>query len=291
MGCADWFKTFCSNIQVKNKDVISNRYKAITKRLNKDFWTTDSGSSHSLQVGSYGRKTAIDGTSDVDMIFELPDSIYQQYNDHSGNGQSALLQAVRTSVKQTYPDTKIGADGQIIEIPFSDGITFELVPGFLNSNASYIYPDSNDGGSWKITNPRPEINAIRERNNVCNNNLIPLCRMMRSWKRKWNVPIGGLLIDTLAYQFIINWKHRDKSYFYYDWMCRDFFEYMAEQDPDQEYWKAPGSRQRVHKNGLFEYKAKRCHKITLRAIEHDKKKQEWAAKQKWREIFGTSFPS
>ena len=227
----------------------------------------------------------------MDMIFELPGSIYRQYNDHSGNGQSALLQAVRTSVKQTYPDTKIGADGQIIEIPFSDGITFELVPGFLNSNASYTYPDSNDGGSWKTTNPRPEINAIRERNNVCNNNLIPLCRMMRSWKGKWNVPISGLLIDTLAYQFIIDWEYRDKSYLYYDWMRRDFFEYMAEQDPDQEYWRAPGSGQRVHRKGLFEYKAKQCHKITLRAIEYGRKKQERSAKRKWREIFGTSFPS
>ncbi len=173
MGCADWFKTFCGNIQVKNKDVISNRYKKITRRLNKDYWTTDSELSHSLQAGSYGRKTAIAGTSDVDMILELPHSIYRQYNKHSGNGQSVILQSVRASVKQTYPDTKIGADGQIIEIPFSDGITFELVPGLLSRNASYTYPDSNDGGSWKTTNPRPEISAIRERNNMCNENLIP----------------------------------------------------------------------------------------------------------------------
>ena len=127
MGLANWFSTFYSNIQVQNGDTISKRYKAITKRLNTDFWGTDSETSHSLQVGSYGRNTAIDGTSDVDMIFRLPDSIYQQYNNYSGNGQSALLQVVRTSVRRTYSSTQIGADGQVIEIPFSDGITFELV--------------------------------------------------------------------------------------------------------------------------------------------------------------------
>ena len=83
--------------------------------------------------------------------------------------------------------------------------------------------------------------------------------MMRSWKKKRNVPIGGLLIDTLAYQFIIDWKHRDKSYFYYDYMCRDFFDYMASQSTDQEYWKALGSGQLVFVGkGQFQYKAKLC---------------------------------
>ena len=35
--------------------------------------------------------------SDVDMIFRLPASVYQQYDAHRGNGQSALLQANRKS--------------------------------------------------------------------------------------------------------------------------------------------------------------------------------------------------
>ena len=292
MSCAGWFRTFYRNIQIKNKATISNRYKAITKRLNKDFWKTHSELSHRLQVGSYGRKTAIGGTSDVDMIFQLPCSLHRQYNDRRGNGQSALLQAVRNSIKKTYPNTRIGADGQIIEIPFSDKITFELVPGFLNRNTRcYTYPDSNNGGSWKTTNPRSEINALRERNNMCNRNLIPLCQMMRSWKRTWNVPIGGLLIDTLAYQFIIDWEFRDKSYRYYDQMCREFFEYMARRNPGQKYWRAPGSGQRVHKKGRFEYKAKQCQKIALQAIEYGREKQGRVAKKEWREIFGTLFPS
>ena len=293
MGLADWFNTFCGNIQVQNGAVISSRYKDITKRLNTDFWETASDTSHSFYVGSYGRNTAIHGTSDVDMIFQLPYPVYKQYDDYIGNGQSALLQAVRNSVMKTYSGTSVGADGQVILIPFSDGITFELVPGFENKDGSYTYPDSNGGGSWKTTNPKPEIEAIRTRNSTCNNNLIPLCRMMRSWKKEWSVPLGGLLIDTLAYQFIIDWEHRAESYFYYDYMCRDFFDYMADQDKDQEYWKAPVSGQRVYGGkGQFQYKAKRCYNIALQAIEHEtaNPKQEWSAKQKWREIFGTSFP-
>ena len=264
MGIADWFNTFCTNIQVKDGATISSRYKTITRRLNTDFWNTSSDTSHSLYVGSYGRNTAIQGFSDLDMIFELPSSVYQQYNNYIGNGQSALLQAVRSSIGKTYPTSKVGADGQIVEISFTGGITFEVVPAFSNNDASFIYPNSNSGGSWKTTNPRPEINAIRTRNTTCNGNLVPLCRMMRSWKSKWSVPIGGLLVDTLAYQFIYNWQHRDKSYLYYDLMCRDFFKFMAAQDRNQAYWKAPGSGQYVYGKGLFQSKADKCHKIVTR---------------------------
>jgi len=242
-------------------------------------------------VGSYGRNTAIDGFSDLDMIMQLPYDTYKQYNEYDGNGQSALLQAVKASLKKTYPSTDVGADGQVIEIHFTDDLTFQIVPGFINENDSYTYPDANGGGSWKITNPRPEIEAIRERNRNCNGNLVPLCRMARSWKRKWAVPIGGLLVDTLAYQFIENYQYRDKSYLYYDFMSRDFFLWMSQQSESQEYWKAPGSGQWVYGKGLFQYKAKRCYNIAVEAIEHDGKNEEWSAKYDWREIYGTQFPA
>lgn len=292
MGLADWFSGFCANIKVQDSGTISTRYKSITQRLNTDFWTTTSDVAHSLYVGSYGRNTATQGFSDLDMIFQLPYSVYTQYNGYSGNGQSALLQSVKASIEKTYTTTSIRADGQVILVPFTDGITFEVVPSFINKDDSYTYPDANAGGSWKTTNPKPEIEAIRTRNSACNNNLISLCRMMRAWKSKWSVPISGLLIDTLAYQFIESYEHRDKSYIYYDYMCRDFFRWMSNQDETQEYWRSPGSAQYVYGKGLFQYKAKRCYNISLEAITHETStpKQEWSAKQKWREIFGTSFP-
>ena len=292
MGLADWFSTFCSNIQVKDGGTISTRYKAITRRLNTDFWNTTSDISHSLYVGSYGRNTAIQGFSDLDMVFELPSSIYYQYDNYTGNGQSALLQAVRTSMQKTYATSSVGGDGQVVVVNFSDGITFEIVPVFINQVGSYTFPDSNGGGSWKTTNPKPEIAAIKVRNSACNWNLIPLCRMMRAWKKKWDVPIGGLLLDTLAYQFIDGFKNKDKSYLYYDYMSRDFFRYCADQDKNQTYWKAPGSGQYLYKKGPFQWKATRCYNISLEAIAHEiaTPKRDLSAKLKWREIFGSSYP-
>ncbi|MGT1852506.1 nucleotidyltransferase [Enterobacter hormaechei subsp. hoffmannii] len=292
MGLAEWFSGFCSNLTVKDGGTISTRYRNITKRLNTDFWGVNSEIYHSLYVGSYGRNTATNGLSDVDMIFELPYSEYTKYNNYLGSGQSALLQSVKRSIEKTYGTTSIRGDGQVILVPFLDGITFEVLPAFINGDDSYTFPDANNGGRWRITNPKPEISAIKSRNTLTNKNLVQLCRMTRAWKRKWNVPISGLLIDTLAYQFIENWGHRDKSYLYYDFMSRDFFKWMAEQDTSREYWRAPGSGQFVYGKGLFQFKARQCYNIALEAIDHElaTPKREWSAKQKWREIYGTTFP-
>ena len=293
MGVAEWFTDFNQNLIIQDGGTISSRYKAITRRLNTDFRNSNSDTSHSYYVGSYGRNTAIKGISDLDIIFELPYEVYTQYNNYSGNGQSALLQQVRNSMQKTYSTTSISGNGQVVVVSFQDGITFEVVPAFINTDKSYTYPDSNNYGSWKVTNPKPEIASVKERNASCNNNLIPLCRMMRAWKREWKVPIGGLLIDTLAYQFINSFPHKDKSYLYYDFMCRDFFKWMSEQDPEQEFWKAPGSNQKVNGKGLFQAKAKKCYNLSLEAIliAGDSNKKDTTAKQKWREIFGTEYPS
>ena len=140
MGSAEWFNTFCSNIQIRDGGTISNRYRAITRRLNSDFWNTNSETSHSLYVGSYGRNTAIAGFSDLDMVFELSSSLYHQYDNHAGNGQSAMLQEIRNSIRKTYPNSRIGGDGQVVAVKFQDGITFEVVPMFRNRDGSYTYP-------------------------------------------------------------------------------------------------------------------------------------------------------
>jgi len=292
MSMHDKFKIFCSNILINSADVsaISQRNKRIIKRLNIDFWGSNSDILHSLYVGSYGRDTDIK-VSDIDILFRLPYEVYEQYNNYYGNGQSALLQAVRKSITNTYPITNIGADGQVIVIPFNDGVKFELVPAFLNKDDSFTFPNSNNGGNWKTTNPKPEINEIKNANQKWNYNLKRLCRMARAWKDTWNVSIGGLLIDTLAYNFMKDWHYKDQSFAFYDWMTRDFFKYLKNQNTDQKYWYAPGSNQLVYRKGLFEYKALRCYNISLEACEYERNNQNWSANQKWRNIYGTKFPN
>jgi hypothetical protein len=290
MSVANWFETFNQDLRMSKDtiDTISYRYKRITKQLNKDFYNSESDIYHSLYVGSYGRGTDI-VVSDIDMIFQLPYSEYVKYDAYTGNGQSSLLQAVKNSIEKTYKSS-MKADGQVIVISFTDGIVFELVPAFINNDDSYTFPDTNNGGSWKKTNPRPEIAEINSKNVLWNKNLKRLCRMARAWKYKWDVPIGGLLIDTLAYNFMADCEYKDKSFLYYDFITRDFFKYLTEQKSEQSYWLSPGARQYVWRKGNFEYKAKQCYNLAVEAIEKEKD-YPYTAKSKWRAIYGTKFPS
>lgn len=291
MSVSDYFSTFCSNLRMDSNTVskIQSRYQQITKRINLDYWNSSSETEHSLYVGSYGRGTEI-WTSDIDIIVRLPYSIYEKFDKYSGNGQSALLQEVKGVLQKTYSTSYIKADGQVIGIDFSDGISFEIVPAFINNDGSYTYPDTNNGGAWKVTDPKKEIDAMNSRNNETNKNLKRLCRMARAWKQKCNVPMSGILIDTLAYKFMDDWEYKDKSYLYYDYMSRDFFEYLKDLDKNQDYWLAPGSQRYVWKDENFQNKARIAYDNALSAISYESNNQSYSSKQKWREIYGTKFP-
>lgn len=292
MNITEKFTKFCDSIKITKDDLnsITDRYHRITKRINLDYWGIDSDSNHSLYVGSFGRDTEI-FCSDIDMLVQLPYSVYEKYNNYQGNGQSALLQDVKRVIEKTYAHSKLKGDGQIISFPFTDGINFEILPAFINDDdISFTFANSNNGGSWKNTNPRAEINAINELNKTCNGNLKKLCRMVRAWKNYNDVDISGILIDILCYRFLKDWEHRADSLVYFDWLTRDFFKYLSEIDKNQSEWYIMGSGRKIVDKGYFQYKAKKAYEASLDAIEYENKKIEWSANQKWREIYGTKFP-
>jgi hypothetical protein len=292
MSVADNFRAFRANYLIPAATVgtISYRYKRITKQLNKDFWNTESETAHSLYVGSYGRDTASNGVSDLDVAFTLPNTVYQQYNAYQSNGQSALLQAVKQSIGRTYSMSYAGADGQVVAVNFEDGIRFEFLPVFINTSNTFTFADSNGGGSWKVCDPRGEMSAFAARDANTNGNLKAICRMARIWRDRHGVPMSGMLIDTLAYQFISDWAHRDKSYLYHDYLVRDFLLYLSQIATSQTYWRAPGSGSYVSKKGNFQNQASSSYQDALRAIEHESNERPVSARNKWREVFGPTYP-
>lgn len=291
MSIATDFETFCKNIKMDERTVetISTRYQSITRRLNLDFWGLDSTTSHSFYTGSYGRDTEI-YTSDIDMVMVLPPSLYDRYAYYAGNGKSALLQAVKRSIEKTYPNTDVGGDGQVVQVKFSDGMMFEIVPAFEQSNGTYKYPDSNNGGSWRIMDPKSEMAAFTAMNNRCNKNLKRLCRMARAWNAYNRVGMKGILIDTLAYKFIKDYEYNDKSYTYYDWMSRDFMQFLYD-NHDQAYWYVPGSNWQISRNTYFKNDARIGRDKCCEAIKYAKDNMPYSEHSKWREHYGTKYPN
>lgn len=189
------------------RNLVSLRYHTVTKAINNEFWNSTSDTLHSLYVGSYGRNTAID-TSDIDILIELPSTLFDHFNNLSGNSQSRLLQAVRNSILNSYPRSDVRADGQVVKIAFSDGMDFEIVPAFRSWDGSYKYPDSNTGGSWKSTNPKAEQEAMAQKNRSSNGLLYDTCRHIRFIRDNnfSSYHLSGIVIDSFVYEAIGNWR-------------------------------------------------------------------------------------
>ena len=286
MSISQMFEEFIDNLAISNKQTISDRYAELTKTLNKKFRDSDSETANTLQVGSFGRKTGIDGISDLDMLYIMPKSSWDTYNN-AQNGQYKLLSDTKEAILTRYSRTAVSVDRLVVTVTFSN-FYIEVQPVFEQEDGSFKYPDTKNGGSSKITKPREEIDEISSADKDKNQNLRRLCKMARAWKNKHGVAMGGLLIDTLAYNFLKSTNYYDdKSYLYYDLLSRDFFKYLSEL-PDQDYYLALGSNQRVAVKKKFQKKAKKAYDLCLKAIDAE---NQSCVNDKWKKIYGRPFPA
>lgn len=284
MSVSEKFSSFLNNIKVLNSENISHKYGEITSVLNNKYRDTSSDTANTLKVGSYGRWSAINGISDLDMIYIMPASSWDDYKD---SGQLRLLQDTKDAIKARYPRTDVYVDSPVVRVLYTS-FHIEVQPAFEQEDGSFKYPDTSNGGAWKITKPREEMQELSDANAEKNRNLRRLCKMARAWKNKHGVPMGGLLIDTLAHRFLKSTTfYDDKSYLYYDYMSRDFFYYLS-QLPDQEYFAALGSGQRVKVKKKFQKSASIAYQLCLDAIAAEENGSET---KQWRKVYGRHFPA
>ncbi len=284
METGEIFDGLLENLKVDNYKAIADRRDEIVKALNKEFRSVDGVVSYRLMVGSFGRYTATRGISDLDLLFFLPASIRSDYKDKAG--PERLLERVRGALQDRYPRTEVGVDQCIVVIQFTN-FRFEVQPVFVNKDRSFSFPDTRMK-RWRTTKPRAEIEATQIRDRETAGNLRNLCRMARAWKNSHGVVMGGLLMDTLAYNFFEDATNHEKTKTSsYDLMIRDFFKFLSE-DEDHEYYAALGSGQRVYVNRPFQRRAKKAYKLCLEAIEAESKS---SVNQKWKAVFGRPVPS
>lgn len=203
-------------VESAKRELISKRYKRITKAVNSEFWSSNSETAHSLFVGSYGRGTATTD-SDLDVLLSLPRSEYERYDMYRGNGQSRLLQAVKSAVSETYSTTDVKGDGQVVVVRFSDGMKFELLPAFKRvdswgSFVSYDYPDTHMGGRWLATDPKAEQEAMKEKNTSSRGLLFDTCKYIRYVHAQSfsSYRLSGIVIDSFVFSAIGGWHWSDE---------------------------------------------------------------------------------
>ncbi len=252
-----------------------SRLVKINNKLCDEYYT--SRGNYSITVGSVGRGTAITKTSDYDVIFKLPQSVYDRFNTYESNGQSQLLQEIKDIIKSLHPKTKIKGDGQVVSIEYTDGI-IELVPSFEQDNGSFKYPDSSNGGSWKITKPISEIEESAKQSGNTSQLFNYLCYLMRQWKNHTGFSFKGLLIDTLIAKYLDIENYESKTEME---LLEDCFVFLSNENREQSYWYALGSNQQISNtdNGKFVNKAKKALKKFEDLTEEEVLKELFGYKQ------------
>lgn len=280
------FEKFIESIQLDNVKDIETKFKSITKRLNTSYYNNNSETEHGYIVGSVGRETAIKGISDLDMLFVLPDELYKQYDDDNWNGQKELLKAVKLELRKRYPNSELRSDGQVIVITFNNYI-IEVCPAFEEQDGRYTYPDSNNGGKWKKTDPLVEIEESKCLIRHTDKHFKYVCQMVRAWKNHVGFKMGGLLIDTLVYNFFNKYpEYKSTKFDDYVSLLKDLFNYFKDLNKNQKFWFALGSNQHAYnKSSKFITKAKDAYEKIK-----DLNQYSTSIIDELQELFGTSFP-
>lgn len=293
MQTAEMFRIFLNNLKISDErmQAIATHYKNATRRLNIEFRGVENGFNNRLKVGSAGRRTAVSKTSDLDMLYIMPARLWEDYQ--SGiNPQRRLLRDVKEALKLSFTQQEIKVDRLVVQIIF-DSFHIEVQPVFETDEGHFKYPDTkaNDGnGGWRVTKPRMEITEMRNFRNNKSRNLHNLCRMLRAWKNRNTVDMGGLLIDTLAWRFLKQTDDYDNTGMVsYGLMCRDFFDFLHQEDA-HEHYAAIGSGQRVKVYRNFQRQAKRAFELCTKAIEAYDNGSTKKCHEHWREVFGLTFP-
>lgn len=288
MNKKEMFEKLLGNLKIDLKQAkkISYHYRKITKSLNLRFRNSDSRIANRLKVGSIGRHTGIKGISDLDMLYIMPQYLYDHYNSMD-NGQSSLLTDVRNRLAIEYPDQVVKKDRLVVQIFFKN-FQVEVQPVFKQPDGSFKFPESYYGGSWRITKPCEEISAMSAFSANKSKNLRHLCKMARAWKNKNGVNMGGLLIDTLAYRFLSSTNEYDTvGLGGFGYLSRDFFEFLSNEVRKERYL-ALGSNQYVGvKSPWFGRKAAAAYEMCCSAIDAEGTATE---NDKWRKVFGRAFP-
>lgn len=263
--------------------------KPVTDVLDHFFDPARTGLTSALMFGSWARGTAIPSSSDYNIAYELPRRLTENIMTMEHGGAIAILALVDRLIKERFSQAKKHPESGSTRLTLDIGATIDLRPCIRNSAAEFAYPDGRKQGAWRIFDPHLGIEAYRKLDGETRENLIFLCRAARVWRDYRMVPLSGVLIDTLAYRFILTSPYRRKSIRFQDCLFRDFLGYLSTLDLEQEWWYAPGSKEPVFRKGHFEEKALEGFYLVQQAMEFEAAHQHRAAWKIWAEILGDAY--
>lgn len=287
------FDRFLENIQLTDAQIADakSKHEKVRDILKRHYYMPGYSSQTSVLIGSYGKSTACRPPTDVDILFIMPTYLFSKYNTYGTNGPSRLLQDVKEVIRASYPNTALSGDGQVVVVSFSENFRVEVAPVFkFDYSDLFTTPDTHEGGSWKSSNPTAEKNNIISCNAISDGKATHLIKMMKVWKHVCNVPIKSLVLELLSVDFVKQWMYRDKTSFFYDYLVRDFFDYLVLKK--NSYVIVPGINEFINVGNEWVSKATTAVENAKVACSYEVESSESAdisANIFWKRIFGDFF--
>jgi hypothetical protein len=288
MGVASRFSQLLENLKLtdtQKSNGAASRESAIWP-LNYNYYNTVSGTTNSTFIGSWAKFTRVRPPRDVDVLFTLPYSVYERFEKRTGNKQSQLLQEVKNILAAQFQNTAIRGDGPVVLVPFST-YNVEIVPAFSLTNGRYWVCMTNNGGFYKEVDYSAEVSAMSTSENNTKNTR-DLVRIMKCWQSECYVPIKSFYLEILAIEFLNNWVHRGQSKSYYDWMVRDFLEFLV--GKANGFVFAPGTYEIMPLGDAWKSKAESAHARAKKACDYEATNSDYLAGDEWQKIFGNFIP-
>lgn len=273
MAIQEQFEKFYENIKLTQaqRDDAKRKYDGVCGKLHSYYYPdiTYDGNTRFL-IGSYGKKTHIRPARDIDVIFIMPPEKFSQYNDNNSNCQSQLLQDVKAILEEKYTDTPISAFGKVVVLEFADPQhKVEVQPAWENENGTFTIPNSENGGSWEIVNPRTEIKRIKDSDEQTGKTK-KLIRTIKKWSELCTAPVKSFAIENKVLEFFSS-NNTDTRFAV---KVRDFFSYFYNSISDESL--------RSHLNTALSRARKAC------TFEDEHKLDD--ATEEWKKILGDDFP-
>jgi hypothetical protein len=239
-----------------------------------------------VKVGSYGKGIASNPRSDLDMLFILPNHVYWRFDALQNNKQSQLLQEAKRNLLGTFHSTDLRADGQVVMAPFGS-YHIDVVPSFKRDDGTYIIAHTGDGGSWVKSDPVTEYRQIQYVDSITVGKSTHLNKMVKAWKRECNVDIKSISLEVLVNKFLYNWYWRNQTVFFYDWMVRDFFQFLLPYVNGKTC--VPGTEEWIELGDCWGTKAQSAYDRAVKACDYEQADRGDLATLEWRKIFGDEF--
>jgi hypothetical protein len=285
------FERFLENLKITADQAEDGetKHKGVVGVLNRAYWDNQSDTANRFLIGSWGKATRVRPPRDIDLLFIPPLQVFYEFDQRVGNKQSQLLQDLATVLRNSYSQTVIRGDGQVVVVGFNT-YRIEIAPAFYCKDGSFLICDTKDGGRWKHVDPAGEIEGLASADCQHNGNIRKLTRILKQWQRHCDVPIKSFQLEALVKELLLTKTYGGKNEFWFDWLVRDAFAHMIGR-ANGGFWMPGCAREWISLGNAWLSKALTAYERALKACAYEYDNYDFLAGAEWQTIFGTMIPS